>query len=44
MKNFFRPTEVSTLLGVPTLAKNKLGWVPKTTLEELVSEMVKVDK
>ena len=43
-EKYFRPTEVSTLLGDPTLAKNKLGWVPKTTLEELVSEMVKVDK
>ena len=43
-KRYFRPTEVSTLLGDPTLAKDKLGWVPKTTLEELVSEMVKVDK
>ena len=43
-KKYFRPTEVSTLLGDPELARNKLGWVPKTTLEELVSEMVKVDK
>ena len=43
-EKYFRPTEVSTLLGDPTLAKDKLGWFPKTTLEELVSEMVKVDK
>ena len=43
-EKYFRPTEVSTLLGDPKLAKNKLGWVPKTTLEELISEMVKVDK
>ena len=43
-EKYFRPTEVSTLLGDPKLAKDKLGWVPKTTLEELVSEMVKVDK
>ncbi len=43
-EKYFRPTEVSTLLGDPTFAKNKLGWIPKTTLEELVSEMVKVDK
>ena len=43
-EKYFRPTEVSNLLGDPKLAKNKLGWVPKTTLEELVSEMVKVDK
>ena len=43
-EKYFRPTEVSNLLGDPTLARDKLGWVPKTTLEELVSEMVKVDK
>ena len=43
-EKYFRPTEVTTLLGDPQLARNKLGWVPKTTLEELVSEMVKVDK
>ena len=43
-KNYFRPTEVSTLLGDPSKAKEKLGWEPKTTLEDLVSEMVKKDK
>ena len=43
-KKYFRPTEVSTLLGDPSLAKEKLGWVAKTTLEELVSEMVNHDK
>ena len=43
-EKYFRPTEVSNLLGDPTLAKDKLGWVPKTTLEELVSEMVELDK
>ena len=43
-EKYFRPTEVSTLLGDPSLAKDKLGWVSKTTLEDLVSEMVKVDK
>ena len=43
-EKYFRPTEVSNLLGDPSLAKQKLGWVPKTTLEELVAEMVKVDK
>ena len=32
------------MLGDPTLAMKKLGWVPKTTLEELVAEMVKIDK
>jgi GDPmannose 4,6-dehydratase len=40
---YFRPTEVETLLGDPTKAKVKLGWVPKTTLKELVAEMVQAD-
>ena len=40
---YFRPTEVETLLGDPSKAKEKLGWVPKTTLAELVAEMVRED-
>ena len=40
---YFRPTEVETLLGDPTKAKEKLGWTPKTTFLELVSEMVRED-
>lgn len=40
---YFRPTEVETLLGDPTKAKDKLGWTPKTTFAELVSEMVRAD-
>jgi len=40
---YFRPTEVETLLGDPTKAKEKLGWVPKITLEEMVKEMVEND-
>jgi GDPmannose 4,6-dehydratase len=40
---YFRPTEVETLLGDPSKAKEKLGWVPKITLAELVSEMVAND-
>ncbi|PTR15091.1 MULTISPECIES: GDP-mannose 4,6-dehydratase [unclassified Nitrosospira] len=40
---YFRPTEVETLLGDPTKAKKKLGWTPKTTFQELVSEMVRED-
>ena len=40
---YFRPTEVETLLGDPTKAKEKLGWTPKTTLRELVVEMVDAD-
>jgi len=40
---YFRPAEVETLLGDPTKAKEKLGWVPTTTLPELVKEMVEAD-
>ena len=39
----FRPTEVETLLGDPTKAREKLGWTPRTTFQELVSEMVRED-
>jgi GDPmannose 4,6-dehydratase len=42
-QRYFRPTEVETLLGDPTKAKEKLGWTPKITFEELVSEMVRED-
>jgi GDPmannose 4,6-dehydratase len=40
---YFRPTEVETLLGDPTKAKEKLGWTPRTSFEELVAEMVRGD-
>ena len=40
---YFRPTEVETLLGDPTKAKEKFGWTPKTTFDELVAEMVRED-
>jgi len=40
---YFRPTEVQTLLGDPTKAKERLGWSPKITFEELVAEMVRED-
>jgi GDPmannose 4,6-dehydratase len=40
---YFRPTEVETLLGDPSKAKEKLGWEPKITFEELVAEMVRED-
>ena len=40
---YYRPTEVETLLGDPAKAKAKLGWTPKTTLAELVKEMVLSD-
>ena len=41
---YFRPAEVETLLGDPTKAKDKLGWTPTTTLEELVADMVDNDR
>jgi len=40
---YFRPTEVETLLGDPTKAKEKLGWTPKTSFADLVAEMVRED-
>lgn len=40
---YFRPTEVETLLGDPTKAKEKLGWTPRTSFNELVKEMVQED-
>jgi GDPmannose 4,6-dehydratase len=40
---YFRPTEVETLLGDPTKAKQKLGWVPEITAQEMCAEMVAHD-
>ena len=40
---YFRPTEVETLLGDPSKAKEKLNWSPKISFNELVSEMVNAD-
>nr|HIL75575.1 GDP-mannose 4,6-dehydratase [Rhodospirillales bacterium] len=40
---YFRPTEVETLLGDPTKAKLKLGWVPEITLDEMIEEMITSD-
>lgn len=40
---YFRPAEVETLLGDATKAKERLGWVPKTTFQELVAEMMRED-
>ncbi|MFA0712119.1 GDP-mannose 4,6-dehydratase [Vibrio splendidus] len=40
---FFRPAEVETLLGDPTKAREKLGWVPEITVEEMCQEMVQSD-
>jgi GDPmannose 4,6-dehydratase len=41
--HYFRPTEVETLLGDPAKAKQKLGWIPEITLDEMVQEMVAHD-
>jgi len=41
--HYFRPTEVETLLGDPAKAREELGWTPKISFEELVSEMVQHD-
>ena len=40
---YFRPAEVETLLGDPTKAKDKLGWVPEITAHEMCAEMVRED-
>jgi GDPmannose 4,6-dehydratase len=42
-ERYFRPTEVETLLGDPTKAREKLGWTPVVTFAELVTEMVESD-
>jgi GDPmannose 4,6-dehydratase len=40
---YFRPCEVETLLGDPSNAKNKLGWVPEISVQDMIVEMVKSD-
>jgi GDPmannose 4,6-dehydratase len=40
---YYRPTEVETLLGDPTKAREVLGWQPRTSFQELVSEMMRED-
>ncbi len=40
---YYRPTEVETLLGDPSKAKEKLGWVPEITLDQMIAEMVSHD-
>lgn len=42
-KNYFRPTEVESIVGDPSKAREKLGWQSRTTFEELVAEMVDND-
>ena len=41
--NYFRPTEVDLLIGDPTKAKEKLGWVPEISLDDLVDDMMQSD-
>lgn len=41
--HYFRPAEVETLLGDPSKAKNKLGWIPEITVEDMCKEMVESD-
>jgi GDPmannose 4,6-dehydratase len=40
---YYRPAEVETLLGDPSNAKNKLGWIPEITLDQMIEEMVEND-
>lgn len=40
---YYRPTEVESLLGDPTKAKEKLGWIPEITLDEMIAEMIAYD-
>jgi len=40
---YFRPTEVETLLGDPTKAKEKLGWMPEISVQQMCAEMVRED-
>ena len=41
--HYYRPSEVETLLGDPSKAKQKLGWVPEITLDQIIEEMVAYD-
>ena len=41
---YFRPTEVEELLGDASKGFQKLGWIPKITLEEMIEEMIEIDK
>ena len=42
-KQYFRPSEVQSLLGDPSKAKEKLGWIPEISIDELVEEMMDSD-
>ena len=39
-EEYLRPNEVEHLLGDPTKAQNELGWTPKTSLDDLIDEMI----
>ena len=41
--NYYRPTEVDLLIGDPTKANKELGWTPKYTLDQLITEMMESD-
>ena len=41
---YFRPAEVSTLLGDASKAREILGWTPRTSLEQLIEEMIDLDQ
>ena len=41
---YYRPAEVETLLGDPSKAREKLGWTPTTSLEEMIAEMIHHDQ
>ena len=43
-QRYFRPTEVDKLLGDPSKAQKELGWTPKISLEDIISEMILFDK
>ena len=42
-KNYFRPTEVNSLLGDYTKAKKILNWKPETSIKQLIKEMIEVE-
>ncbi len=42
-RRYYRPAEVETLLGDPAKAREKLGWSPQISFQELVGEMVRAD-
>ena len=43
-ERYFRPSEVDSLLGDSSKAKNTLGWEPSKTLEDIITEMIKTDR